>query len=415
MLCVFLPFPFSYKESGVQALNRFMHLLYNGDVWLPNQVATECVRCGQYFRKAYGFLAAVSKERCELRFPLAPKLHSLEEIVFDLQVQLGNEWIYNCIVESCSLDEDFIGHCAFITRHVSPRRMALRTFQRYFTQIMLAWRIWWHCISIYLSIYIYMYIHIYIYKGNAIYIYIHIYIYIKQCYVVSSISKPSRKCRISCRISCVFGQKRKRFASQKKAQNVPWCGKNRSVVEITVLEFFFPWFWQNWSILALVLKFQRSWGFRCIYIYIYWNIMLVEWCFTVTPIFASEFYSKHVEPINKSFRMSATALDENDFMISILETHSASVFSCLIIVFFWLKSMESSTQFSHRLRSVPFAHRGDSLIHKKVRYVPSGFYKIWNITGTFMEFHFGILQHLLDSSLCSFVTVQHVGAHSTFG
>ena len=125
----------------MSALNRFMHLLYNGDVWLPNEVAAECVRCGQYFRKAYGFLAAVSKERCELRFPLAPKLHSLEEIVFDLQVQLGNEWVYNCIVESCRLDEDFIGHCAFITRHVSPRRMALRTFERYFTQIMLAWRI----------------------------------------------------------------------------------------------------------------------------------------------------------------------------------------------------------------------------------------------------------------------------------
>ena len=142
VLCVDkLALPVSYKESGVQALNRLMHLLYNGDVWLPNEVATECVRCGQYFRKAYGYLASASRERCELRFPLAPKLHSLEEIIFDLQVQLGNQWVYNCIVESCSLDEDFIGHCAFITRHVSPRRMALRTFERYFTQIMLAWRI----------------------------------------------------------------------------------------------------------------------------------------------------------------------------------------------------------------------------------------------------------------------------------
>lgn len=129
------------KESGVKALNRFMHLLYNGDVWLPRETAAECVRCGRYFRRAYMYIASVSREKGELKFPLTPKLHSLEEIIYNMRLQLGNDWVFNCIVESCSLDEDFIGHAAFITRHVSPRAMALRTFERYMTQIMLAWRL----------------------------------------------------------------------------------------------------------------------------------------------------------------------------------------------------------------------------------------------------------------------------------
>ena len=117
-----------------------MHLLYNGDVWLPRVVARECVQCGEHFAHAYRYLAAVSFRMGQLRYPMHPKLHSLEEVIFGMQGQMENEWVYNPIVESCSLDEDFIGHCASITRHVSPRLMSLRTFQRSLTQIMLAWR-----------------------------------------------------------------------------------------------------------------------------------------------------------------------------------------------------------------------------------------------------------------------------------
>lgn len=129
------------KESGARALNKLMHLLYSGDVWLPREVATECVKCIEYFRNTYTFLASVSKNRNEMRFPLAPKLHSLEEIGHAMRVQLHHAWCMNPIVESCSLDEDFVGHAAFITRHVSPRLMAQRTFERYVTQLMMAWRL----------------------------------------------------------------------------------------------------------------------------------------------------------------------------------------------------------------------------------------------------------------------------------
>ncbi len=119
-----------------------MHLLYHGDVWLPRDVALECVKCGQHFRAAYGFLAAKSHEKKQVKFCLAPKMHAFEEIIFLMEHQAKkSSWVYNPIVESCSLDEDFVGHAAFITRHVSPRLMALRTFDRYLTQILLAWQL----------------------------------------------------------------------------------------------------------------------------------------------------------------------------------------------------------------------------------------------------------------------------------
>ena len=135
--------PVCAEESGVQALNRLMHLLYNCDVWIPREMALECVRCGNHFHSSYRFLAARSREKGQMKFPLIPKIHPLEEILFLMEHQAKfSQWVLNPMVESCSLDEDFIGHAAYITRHVSPRLMALRTFNRYLTQIMLAWRSW---------------------------------------------------------------------------------------------------------------------------------------------------------------------------------------------------------------------------------------------------------------------------------
>ena len=133
---------FGAQESAARALNRFMHLIYNGDVFLRRATALEAVRCGQHFRKAYGFLACASQRRRQNRFPITPKLHSFEEIVYKMSRECrASAWVLNPIVESCSLDEDFIGRCAFLTRHVSPRLMTRRTFERYLTQICLAWRL----------------------------------------------------------------------------------------------------------------------------------------------------------------------------------------------------------------------------------------------------------------------------------
>ena len=122
-------------------------------------MALECVRCGNHFHSSYRFLAARSREKGQMKFPLIPKIHPLEEILFLMEHQAKfSQWVLNPMVESCSLDEDFIGHAAYITRHVSPRLMALRTFNRYLTQIMLAWRSWSPAVaSLYKTIHIYIY------------------------------------------------------------------------------------------------------------------------------------------------------------------------------------------------------------------------------------------------------------------
>jgi hypothetical protein len=71
---------------------------------------------------------------------MLPKLHAVEEIVKELQVQSQNSfWAYNPLVESCSVDEDFIGRCAFLSRSVSPRATCIRSLQRYLVQILQVW------------------------------------------------------------------------------------------------------------------------------------------------------------------------------------------------------------------------------------------------------------------------------------
>ena len=73
-----------------------------------------------------------------------PKLHSIEEILFEMETQANDPsvfGVYNCLAESCSVDEDFIGKAAVIARSVSPRATSLRTIERYLVQLFQIWAI----------------------------------------------------------------------------------------------------------------------------------------------------------------------------------------------------------------------------------------------------------------------------------
>ena len=71
---------------------------------------------------------------------MLPKLHAVEEIVKELQEQTQHSfWAYNPLVESCSVDADFIGRTAFLSRSVSPRATCIRSLQRYLVQILQVW------------------------------------------------------------------------------------------------------------------------------------------------------------------------------------------------------------------------------------------------------------------------------------
>lgn len=131
------------KESAVCAMNGMMRILYHSDVWVQRPFAQKCVKYGYHFVKAYRFLAHASYVRRERRFPLVPKLHGVEEIIFnmDQQPQLDTFWVCNPIVESCSCDEDFIGRTAFLCRSVSPRSTCQRSLERYLVQLMQVWKL----------------------------------------------------------------------------------------------------------------------------------------------------------------------------------------------------------------------------------------------------------------------------------
>ena len=126
----------------MRSLNAMMRILYHSDVWLQRPFAQKCITYGYHFVEAYRFLAHASLVRRERRFPLIPKMHSVEEIVHEMDTQCQKSfWIYNPLVESCSVDEDFIGRAAFLARSVSPRSTCVRSLERYLVQLMQVWKL----------------------------------------------------------------------------------------------------------------------------------------------------------------------------------------------------------------------------------------------------------------------------------
>ena len=117
-----------------------MRGIYSNDVLMPSRIGLELSLALLDFVKAYMYEAATSHELGFSHFPLFPKLHALHEIAYalDFQSKTGPSCL-NPASHSCSLDEDFIGHCAAVSRQVSPRIIAQRTLQRYLAHIQVAW------------------------------------------------------------------------------------------------------------------------------------------------------------------------------------------------------------------------------------------------------------------------------------
>ena len=157
------------KASASKALNYFISGLYHEDLWIPRAKVHSLVKAGDHFLKAYSFLAWKAHERGEPKFSYKPKLHMFHESVVFLRRSLTLNFCYNIIAESCSIDEDMVGRLAFLSRNVSPRLMALRSLQRYLTQIHLAWTEWDCCFLVTPTL---------VCNGALWILYIYIYVYI---------------------------------------------------------------------------------------------------------------------------------------------------------------------------------------------------------------------------------------------
>ena len=107
---------------------------------LEKSLGMELNKALDYFVRAYVYLAHLANKNGTAHFALYPKLHSLHEISHMLKRQSElADFVINPACHSCSLDEDFIGRTACISRTVSPRIIAKRTLERYLVHIQSAW------------------------------------------------------------------------------------------------------------------------------------------------------------------------------------------------------------------------------------------------------------------------------------
>ena len=92
------------------------------------------------FVRSYVFQAAAAYNLGVKFFGLFPKLHWVHEVAHEMRRQSRMaDFILNPAVHSCSLDEDFIGRTAALSREVSPRLVSQRLFERYLAHIQIVW------------------------------------------------------------------------------------------------------------------------------------------------------------------------------------------------------------------------------------------------------------------------------------
>ena len=140
-----------FKVHGTARINAVFRDLYHLELWIPREKALEIAKNMLQFVRAYAYEAFLSLQKKKMNmFPMVPKLHLIHEISFTMTHQASKAcWVYNPIAETCSMDEDFVGRCAVLSRSVSPRLNALRSLQRYLAQIQMTWlhwnieKVWW--------------------------------------------------------------------------------------------------------------------------------------------------------------------------------------------------------------------------------------------------------------------------------
>ena len=125
---------------GTKHLNKFMRGIYANDALIPSGLALELSNSLRTFIKAYSWQAHQAFVLGLSFFPMVPKIHALHEVSFELKHQARRSaWCTNPAIFTCSLDEDFIGRCATVSRQVSPRLIALRVVQRYLAHVYSIW------------------------------------------------------------------------------------------------------------------------------------------------------------------------------------------------------------------------------------------------------------------------------------
>ena len=133
--------PASLAEAyGTQQVNKFMRGIYAGEVFLPSLESRALSESLKEFVRSYAFLASKFFDKGISAFPMVPKLHAVHEIAHSMEKgSYSSSYTLNPAALSCSIDEDFVGRTAKISRQVSPRAICIRTLQRYLVHIQVLW------------------------------------------------------------------------------------------------------------------------------------------------------------------------------------------------------------------------------------------------------------------------------------
>ena len=129
------------EAAAATALNKCMHILWTGDVWLTSRTANVAGQLGMYFLRAYARLAELSHQEGLPRFPLQPKHHLLWHSFHELLTGAAScEFTLNVMVEGCAVDEDFIGKISRITRRCGTRAIIHAAWRKYLISCLQQWR-----------------------------------------------------------------------------------------------------------------------------------------------------------------------------------------------------------------------------------------------------------------------------------
>lgn len=129
------------EAYATERANCFFRGIYQHDVFIPRDDAATLSDCLYDFVHAYMYEACVSSKQGKFDFfPLYPKVHAVHEIAHEQRRQSRlSPFTLNPAIHACSVDEDFIGRMASLSRCVSPRVIAKRTLDRYLVHIQLSW------------------------------------------------------------------------------------------------------------------------------------------------------------------------------------------------------------------------------------------------------------------------------------
>lgn len=128
------------EAFGTKSVNSFVRGMYSNDLFIPSAVAAGLSSNLRDFIRSHLYLAHSSYQLGLSHFLLVPKLHACHEIAHEMRRQASiASYAFNVAAHTCSLDEDFIGRCAAVSRCISPRLICQRTLERYLCGIQISW------------------------------------------------------------------------------------------------------------------------------------------------------------------------------------------------------------------------------------------------------------------------------------